>query len=69
VITMRVPPAYLPGSPADATTTPAGRAPTGKGLLAHRAPGSRAGLQGDLGIIVDDWVLTGRLSRRIFRRK
>jgi hypothetical protein len=44
-ITMRVPPAYLPGSPADATTTPAGRAPIGKGLLAHRAPGSRAGLQ------------------------
>jgi hypothetical protein len=32
-ITMRAPPAYLPGSPADATTPPAGRAPTGKGIL------------------------------------
>jgi len=27
-----------------------GPAPIGKGLLAHRTPGSRAGLQGDLGI-------------------
>jgi hypothetical protein len=40
-----------------------------QGPPGHRAPDSRAGSQGDLGIKADDWALTGRLSRRILRRK